>query len=70
MDISPTDLPPTAFPDGQFSEESSPNGHFPYVHFPELHLIKRTFNWTDISPNHLFNFRNKKVIEMNYVNLK
>ena len=57
------------FPDGLFSKESSPNGQFPDMQLPEWHFPERTFPRMNISPNHVFYFRSKIVIDMNKVNL-
>ena len=56
MDISLTDFSPT---------DSSPNGHFPERIFLRRTVTRMTFPRTYISPNHVFHFKSKEVIDIN-----
>ena len=68
------------FPEGTFPTDSSPadsslvnsfpNGQFLKQTFPLRTLPERTFPRTNISLNHVFHFRSKKVIDINEANLR
>ena len=47
---------------GQFPEDISPADSFPKYSSPNGQFPERTFPRTDIFPNHVFYFKNKKVI--------
>ena len=81
MDFSPKNFSPTysspkifprwSLPLGRVTRRTvpqtgnSPNRHFPDGQFPEWHFPERTFPRMDISPNHVFYFRNTKETDIN-----
>ena len=55
-------FPEGVFLDGQFPEDIFPADSFPKYSSPNGQFPERTFPRTDIFPNHVFYFKNKKVI--------
>ena len=65
-------LPNGQFQDGLFPKDLSPKGQLPGQTFPRrtvprMTLPRKDSSLTLVSPNHIFHFKNKKVIDMNYV---